>query len=396
MLQARSNDGSMVLLSALTRKEIDYARRNKRFYCPICKEPVIVKAGTKVVPHFAHRSKTSCLYSGGEGPYHEKGKLILYHWLKSQRLNVKLEPYLSDINQIPDISLKLRNRNIAIEFQCTNTDIELIQQRNIGYRKKRIIPIWILGANQFKRLGQYHLQINTFVRQFIHQYSTTYPLTLYYFCPDTFQIATFQHIHFVRSNIAIGTFKFYKINQIRFHDLFLVEPFPKSTLYELWAKEKKRFRLRGRYRTSRRELHWNQWLYLRQMNIEHLPSIIYLPVSSQYLMKTPLWDWQSRLLLDYLQPLKIGERFSTKLLKHRLRPYMNSPTHFPLIHSHQNPILEYVKLLEQLEIVKQISRYNYVKTKPIHFHSHIERALSGDKAIMNKLSEQLNVNKKQA
>lgn len=396
MLKARSSNGLIVLLSALTQQELDYARKNERFFCPICKKSVIVKAGKKVIPHFAHRSKTDCPSSGGEGPYHEIGKLMLYQWLKSQHLQVKLEPYLSEINQIPDIYLKLNNKNIAIEFQCAKVDIQSIQQRNIGYQKIGIIPIWLLGANQFKRLGQHQLQVNSFTQQFIHQFSSEYPRTLYYFCPDTFQIAIFQDMHFFRNTAAFGTFTFRKMNQIRFPDLFPTQHFPKLKVYHLWKREKKRFRLAGRHDVRGRARHWQQWLYLNHISIDHLPSIVYLPISSQYLMKTPLWDWQSRFSIDILHPLKIGERFSIKAGEYRLRPYIKSAFDYPLIPSYQSPIEEYVKLLEQLSIVKQISSHEYIKTKPIRFHSHIEDALIADISLMNKLSTQLNLNKKQA
>lgn len=396
MLQARSNEGLMILLSALTRKEIENARRHQHFFCPICKEPVIIKAGTKIVPHFAHRSKTICPASGGEGPYHEKGKLILYQWLKSQYPEVMLEPYLTDINQIPDIYLILKGRKIAIEFQCAKIDIQSIQLRNQGYKKKGIIPIWILGANQFRRLGKHHLQVNSFVQQFIHQFSTDYPRTLYYFCPDTLQTATFHHIYFTRNNVAFGTLTFQKIFQTTFHNLFSVQRFPSTTIYDLWKKEKKKFRLTRRPHWSRRERHWHQWLYLKRTSIEHLPSIVYLPISTQYLMNIPLWEWQSRLTIDFLQPIVNGERFSIKTCEHRLRPYLNSPFDFPLIQSQQNPIEEYIHLLEQLKIIKRISSHEYIKTKAIHFHTHIDHALSEDMSLLNKLSGELNLNKKQA
>src|SRR5690625_6633327 len=86
--------------------------------------------------------------------YHEKGKLLLYQWLKSQQLHVELEPYLKEIKQQPDILLLLQGKIIAIEYQCARIPIRDIQRRNNGYKQRGIIPIWILGAKQFKRQGK--------------------------------------------------------------------------------------------------------------------------------------------------------------------------------------------------------------------------------------------------
>src|SRR5699024_4561598 len=82
----------------------------------------------------------------GEGEYHYKGKLLLYEWLKSQQKDVKLEAYIPEIKQRPDLLLTVKNKQIAIEFQCATIDPQIIFQRNKGYRRANIIPILILGA----------------------------------------------------------------------------------------------------------------------------------------------------------------------------------------------------------------------------------------------------------
>src|SRR5690625_2120567 len=104
MLQAQSNKGELITLATLTEAEIKTVRRDSQFYCPVCKELLMIRVGKQVVPHFAHYPKSKCPEtSGGEGPYHENGKLLLYKWLKSQYLHVELEPYLKNIKQQPDL-----------------------------------------------------------------------------------------------------------------------------------------------------------------------------------------------------------------------------------------------------------------------------------------------------
>src|SRR5699024_8199633 len=141
---------SLVTLALIGTKAIERLRKST-FYCPVCQTEVIVRAGPKVIPHFAHRSVVKCMASGGEGAYHEQGKLILYNWLRKQGFHVKLEHYLPDIKQRPDLFLQIGKKNIAIEFQCVPLSTKEIMKRNAGYHRLQITPIWILGANLYKR-----------------------------------------------------------------------------------------------------------------------------------------------------------------------------------------------------------------------------------------------------
>src|SRR5690625_1294909 len=156
VLQAKNKQGDLVTLAMLPRKQIKLLRKKERFFCPECGEAVIVRAGTKIIPHFAHRSNVNCTnYARGEGVYHEQGKLLLYKWLLSQHISTELEPYLPDIRQRPDLFIRINQRKIAIEYQCARMPLEVIRKRNEGYQKANITPIWILGANQFKRIANY-------------------------------------------------------------------------------------------------------------------------------------------------------------------------------------------------------------------------------------------------
>src|SRR5690625_6266192 len=140
------------------------------------------------MPHFANARKANCLSQGGcEGSYHNKGKLLLYQWLKSQHLHVALEKYLPDIQQQPDVLLSVLNRKIAIEFQCSRISAADLKQRIAGYKKLNIQSIWILVANQFQRYGSAGLKVDAFIRLFIHQSSPQNLLNFYFFCHLTEQ-----------------------------------------------------------------------------------------------------------------------------------------------------------------------------------------------------------------
>lgn len=396
MLQAQSNSGELMSLVSLTEAEIKAYKTNYQFYCPACKERVMIKAGRKTIPHFAHYPKSNCPEArGGEGHYHERGKLLLYQWLQSQHLDVKLEPYLREIKQQPDLLLVVNGKRIAVEYQCARISLRHIQQRSEGYKQAGIIPIWIVGANQFNRQGKFHLKIDQFTSQFIHQFSPKSPKRLLYFCPETIQLIIFQDIYLTRKRQAIGNFQFKKLYDITFTDLFTNNYLLKKDLYQLWKKEKRKFRLNNSKRLYGQDLAWRQWLYLHQTHPEHLPSLIHLPVSSQHLMKTPPWDWQSRLYMGIIDPISLGHQIQLRQVMGILQNHFYKHSHFPLIASNECPIHQYFHLLEQLEMIKKQSQNQYIKIKTAPFHKHIEAALIGDDLLMDELILKLG-NKKRA
>lgn len=387
MLQARLENGRLITLSTYTRNEIDHFRTHVTFYCPICHEKVIIRAGPYTIPHFAHQQRTICPSAeGGEGIYHEKGKLLLYEWLRRQTKRVSLEHYISDIRQRPDIYLPLKNKQIVIEYQCARIPLDHLKQRSRGYIDANIHPIWILGANQFKRIGQRYLKIDPFTLRFIHQFNPQSSTQLYYFCPNTLQFMIASDLYSTNRRTAMAKFRFFKMDTIRFNDLFHNAFLPALERNQLWAKAKRNFRIGDGKRPQGKELTWRQWLYLKKLAIENLPSEIYLPVSSSFLMTSSLWDWQSRLCLDLIEPLKIGQSFSISRCFQLLRSHLQSETNFPLITRGSHPITAYLELLCRLNILERVSDTHYKKITSFHFHKNIEEAIMRDMQIMSKLN----------
>lgn len=386
MLQAKTNSGSVVTLALLTKAEIEFHRKHTEFFCRTCHHPVIIKAGPKIIPHFAHYPHSHCPSKlGGESPYHEKGKLMLYLWLKKQFENVTLEKYLPAIQQQPDIYLTIANKRIAIEYQCSRVDIRSIQQRNRGYLSAGIIPIWILGANLFARKGTYQLKIDSFLLQFAHQFNPSFPLTLFFFCPHSLQLVSFSDFFITNKNHAIGNINFSKLTTINFSQFFQQKHFARNTLYQLWKEEKRNFRLKQRYPAYGRTRAWHQWLYLQNTHIECLPSMIHLPISSQYLMKSPLWDWQSRLCLNLLEKKQAGFVFTLQTCIQRLQHHIHHDNYFPLIKPQHQPVAEYLTLLKQLRIIEEVANHTYCIVTPIEFHRDLDQSLTSDNLVMEQL-----------
>lgn len=395
MLKAKSDAGEVVMLSNLPRNKIIQLRKNATFYCPECKEKVIIKAGTKVVAHFAHQVKSNCAY-GGEGEYHEQGKYILYQWLASQNIPVELEVYLPEIKQRPDILVTLHGKRIAVEFQCAKVSNQIIRQRNIGYKKANVIPIWILGQTLLHRFNQHTFKINRFTLQFLHQFSSTSTATLFYFCPQSKSFNGIYDIHITGNKQAIGKFIEKSIYNLSFKDLFLKNDFTKQDVINQWYRQLNFFRLKERGKVFGRHLEWRTWLYEQGIYIDGLPSLFLIPVRSQYLFKISTYDWQSRILIDFLRHLEIGECFSFTTVRMMFKGLEVNGRMYPMLRSDSHPIYEYLECLTLFGVIAKSNDQEFQVIKPIQIYASIEDALVGDEQIFEDVNKKVeNINAKQ-
>src|SRR5699024_7679541 len=364
--------------------EIDRLR-TKEVYCPVCQGEVIIRARPVITPHFAHQAKQDCPANrGGEGPVHEKGKLLLYQWLKKHNVDVRLEHYLPNIQQQPDLFLQLNKQRIAIEYQCSKIPITQLQKRNKGYQNAGITPIWILGPNQFEHDRSNRLHVNSFILQCMHQFNASHPFTIYFFCPNSRQFLIIQHVYLLGRGRACAVFQFKKLEELLFTQLFHPQPLERKHLSQMWTQAKRNFRLLQKKPPYGKELAWRRWLYQKKLYMAQLPSVIYLPIRNQFLMKTSPWDWQSRIWLDVIHPLSSGALFSISQCERAVCDDQIDRSQYPLVTCKESPIRQYLHLLAQFHIITQKSTDMYQKRKHIPFHSHIEEALTADEKLMKR------------
>ena len=382
MLSATTKDGNIITLVTLSKQAIDELREKEKFYCPICQHKVIIKAGTMMIPHFAHYKTSQCdLKKRGEGEYHYKGKLLLYDWLVAQQIDVSLEAYIPCIQQRPDLLLRWRGRLIAIEYQCATIDRKIVYERNQGYKRANIIPIWILGANQLTRLTSHHIRINSFTLSFLHQFSPTYPTMLFYLCPYKKQLLFLHDLFIVTATKAFAQHTYLPLSSCSFLHFFQRTYIKKATVLRLWRQEKRHFRLQpsGRFRKERiRE----NWLYNQQIYRDQLPAHIFLPIRSQYKMNVPLWNWQSRFILGFFQYKPFGSMFTVNEAEHFLRKYIVHKIDKQLIRVNARPVLEYIRLLEASGIVESVADEQYKKIASSTKNAYIEQALNADDELL--------------
>lgn len=119
----------------LTKRRLEHVRATCKFYCPECRQEVLLKLGEHRVYHFAHKQLSACpLASTGETAYHQAGKMALKDWLTRLGYEPLLEKYVSNIQRRPDVTVAIENKSYAIEFQCANISWKELHKRTEGLR----------------------------------------------------------------------------------------------------------------------------------------------------------------------------------------------------------------------------------------------------------------------
>lgn len=147
ILTAKMKNGVFVMLSKdLKREQLRKWRKTEQFFCPQCDQPVQLKVGEIIIPHFAHLKDSDCptTFSEGETQDHLRGKQQLYTFLRHCTEQVDLEPYLTSLAQRPDLLVYDQTKRIPIEFQCSILPISQKEDRTAGYERHGMQPIWIL------------------------------------------------------------------------------------------------------------------------------------------------------------------------------------------------------------------------------------------------------------
>jgi len=352
MLQAMTKTGKYVTLALLSRDEAQwYQKRKTPFYCPVCKGRLIIKVGSEIIPHFAHKSLISCPnQANGEGAYHERGKLSLFAWLKNQGYDVQMEYYLPSIKQRSDLFISLNSKKIAIEYQCATISMKEILSRTKGYQSINIIPIWILGGNRMKRLGKQGLYLTQTEQQFLHQFRKDQQPKVIFYCPDTNQFARYDMMCLSGQSRTVGQLQFLHLKNATFARL--IQPRNINAFSTQWLLEKKRFRLYLPKRVYGQERQFREWLYLNQLIPYLLSGWIGLPVPGQWTMNVPIWTWQTYLCYDFFN--RQGH-FTMKQLQSYIQPFRkNITSQFPMLKRGTDPVLTYLKyfvLLDKIDFL---------------------------------------------
>lgn len=376
MQKAVNSRGDSIVLSQYPSSKILYWKeKNTAFYCPACQQQVIIRSGKRTIAHFSHLPNTDCLLcSGGEGLYHETGKLQLFRWLSCFNMQVELEVYFPEIAQRTDIFVQIGKKRIAVEYQCARISHEEITRRTKGYQTLGIKTLWILGASHLKRKGAYLFQNNYFLDALIRCPLSEDCQRLFFYDPDKHQIAILHHIYPLQPRKLIAKQLLYSISKLHFKYLFQKEKRP-SEFPDYWIKEI--YRLRMRMIRAYGEIHtFRKWLYAEGYLFQHLPSICFLPIPYQASLDVPFWKWQTELYVYYLANLKPGDQINVSKLKSFLDARYSPKS---------DPLTPYLKTLQAAGYIDDI-RSGWLIRSHLNYSSYttIEEAMEGDRIFFKQ------------
>lgn len=121
--------------------------------CPVCKEQLQYCNGDFKIAYFRHLKNSNCIgnkFNEPETEEHIFGKKIIYNWLKNKKdiTNLKLEGWIEETKQRPDIYFEHKDKRYVIEYQCSPISTEYNKRHEL-YKLANINDIWILGTSKY-------------------------------------------------------------------------------------------------------------------------------------------------------------------------------------------------------------------------------------------------------
>jgi competence protein CoiA len=393
MLIARLSNGE--LFSLLDKNNVDELRDlryRSEFYCPGCKEAVMLKLGVKKRPHFAHFKQSNChAYSEPESSYHLEGKKLLYEWLEDQSLLVELEKYLPDLAQIPDLYLTYKGSQIALEYQCSTIPQDIFLRRTSGYLKKEITPIWILGDKRITQVTPNIIQLHEMdlltARTFKNSSKQLYIFTIN---PFNKRFTIYSNIYPLTYTRAFATTNSLLFSSISFQNI--VKPLNSAVspaLLSIWLKQKYNWRFHM-FRNSSPSVHYLKiYYYNHHRHFSLFPAEVGIPTHYLAYIQTPSYVWQAW-VLEFINKRGVQHMFTFKEVLADFQTMIDKKIFtirsLPMVEGHFSfAIMDYLNALCFTGIVKKLSSTIFVIKKDVMYPKNIDEALRKDEEILTRL-----------
>ncbi|PWA12707.1 hypothetical protein DCC39_04535 [Pueribacillus theae] len=390
MLTAKTKNGKLIsLLNEWSHKDLLELNDREAFYCPACGSKVLMKLGLNRRWHFAHKRDSACGSSEAESDYHLNGKEQLYDWLKSQNLNVKLEPYIPKIKQRPDLFLSSPYYT-PIEFQCSSISDSHFLKRTRNYMNLRISPIWILGGNRLKRISQNGFQLTKMdwltLREPENESREPF---LFYFCPNAKQFALLTDLVPYSSTKTLAKLSYLNREEASCDDLTQKKLSPIYQFPSNWLQIKTTWRSYSHLKRTPASRYVSKMLQAVSRELSFFPPEAGLPTRYQFWVDTPSYIWQTWLLLQCVHPLRIGQTFRfhdvNRSFQRMLSKQIFTVRKLPLIKkSHYSfAIMDYLLALCDLRILNRTGKTSFVKNSSISLPNTIDEAMHLDKEALH-------------
>lgn len=122
----------------------------RKYVCPRCNEPVALKIGLYVAPHFAHYPRSDCpKRGGGEGKEHASLKVQLHNLLWPEvergriydlRMEARFGEMFSDLGFVTSQGI-----NVAVEITVNNLNFAHTKEKIRAYRQMKVYPLWLFA-----------------------------------------------------------------------------------------------------------------------------------------------------------------------------------------------------------------------------------------------------------
>jgi competence protein CoiA len=380
-------DNQFVDMTGQTSKEQWYSKmKTGTLLCPVCKNKVIPKCGSKRTWHFAHHTYHECAgFHEAETNYHLLGKKSLFHWLKSNKENPYLEHFLRDIAQRPD--LYLTEKNHAIEFQCATMKIDMFKSRIGGYQSIGVESDWIFGMKRMKKKSEslYYIQLSDLTAVKRDKMGMLY---LNYFCPIQQKFLLLRSILPISQRKVIAKGFSFSAKNVKL-DMMLdsFRSADHSYRKSLWNKQKTTWRMTAYKNGAPSVMYVKKVMYYNHRSLTLFSPLAGIPSLHYYYFETSPYIWQSYLLIFIerlpskiftLQQLQIEYKrlISKRVLQARDLPYLSGNIH--------SAIKGYLEYLESEKIIERVNGSHYKKVAPVPYPNTLDEALELDKIFSKK------------
>lgn len=367
-------------------------RENSTFICPQCQNELDLKIGSIISAHFAHKKHSDCPSSKGgpESQYHMRGKLELYDWLQIDEnvIHVELEPFITDIKQRPDLLINDHQQTLAIEYQCSPIDLNILQKRSVMYKKANIPFLWILGGKLLKRTGERSFQLSQFQWRFTSKMEDG-SLMIYAYCSNIKAFIIIRTIIPFSSQVVFANQSIIPKETISFTQLIKPQFCP-INFYENWFHKVRTFRLKPFPFTTKQASTLNQFLYqTKHTSLLYLPSHAFLPLKFNYLIESPVFVWQGW-VMTFIDEVPLNSTFTFHYIyertKKKVKDRLLSVRVLPQINVHYSQVIyEYLEKLSELSFITKVEHHIYIKQQTTNWVITIDELLNQDEELMKEL-----------
>jgi competence CoiA-like predicted nuclease len=127
------------------------AERQKSYFCPSCKNLLVLKRGRIVVAHFAHRPPVLCDWAKGETKAHLEAKQIVFDALSTRGIKAELEFVVQSLpgdRRADVMAWSSKGVPVAIELQHSALSLSILETRARSYANASIAQLWVPFVNK--------------------------------------------------------------------------------------------------------------------------------------------------------------------------------------------------------------------------------------------------------